>query len=86
MSVIDKIQERLDKNLYTVSVFGSREAVYEQMWDDIESLLILFCAQKSVKEAIIEDILNWADNITDCWWLDSPNKGGYDFEKLRKLL
>ena len=46
MSEISKIQERIDRDLYTVSVFGSSEALYEQMYDDIESLLILFRAKR----------------------------------------
>jgi len=82
MNVIDTIQERLDNNYIGID----ESVLYEQLMDDLSSLLTLFRAQKSVKEAIIEDILNWADNIEDCWWLDAPNKGGYDFEKLRKLL
>ena len=47
MDVVDKIQEKLDRELYTVSVLGSREAVFEEMWDDIESLLILFRASRN---------------------------------------
>jgi D-alanine-D-alanine ligase-like ATP-grasp enzyme len=55
MSEISKIQERIDRDLYTVSVFGSSEALYEQMYDDIESLLILFRAKRET--VLIQDIM-----------------------------
>lgn len=51
MSIIDKIQEKLEKSLYV----GDSEAVYEQMWDDIESLLILFRAKnRAIEEKLKE--------------------------------
>lgn len=84
MSKIQEIKERFERG-YTQSLYGNRE-LFEQMKDDISSLLILYNAQKQGKELIIKDILNWADNIKDCWWIDCPNKGGYDFNKLRDEL
>jgi hypothetical protein len=82
MNEIDKIRDRLERG-YTQSLYGNSEILFEQMEDDISSLLIFYDAVKRSKELIIKDILNWADNIDDCWWLDSPNKGGYNFDKLR---
>lgn len=69
MSEISKIQERIDRDLYTVSVFGSSEALYEQMYDDIESLLILFRAKNRAIEhriEVIEDrikFINSSDSV-----------------------
>jgi hypothetical protein len=53
---MDKIREKLVKDLYTVSVLGSSEAVYEEMYDDIESLLILFSAKNRAIEHRIEEL------------------------------
>ena len=78
MSVIDKIQERLAKNLYTVSVFGSSEAVYEQMWDDIESLLILFSAKN---RAIEEKLKETEEKIKFINTSDSVFKGSMSANK-----
>jgi len=79
--MIEEIKGRLP--LYEATI---TDDLHYQMVEDISSLLILFDAQKSAKEEMIKDILYWADNIADCWWLDCPNKGGYGFNKLRELL
>jgi len=69
MSVIDKIREKLVNDLYTVSVLGSSEAVYEEMYDDIESLLILFRAKNKAIEQRIEEtedkikLINASDSV-----------------------
>ena len=48
--MIEEIKNRLEVG-YTLSVYGTRELLYGQMEDDINSLLILFDAQKSaIKE------------------------------------
>lgn len=44
-----EIQDRFDKG-YTMTLYGTRELLYEQMLDDIESLLILYSAQERVIE------------------------------------
>jgi len=40
-----EIKERLDKG-YTMSIYGTRESIHEQMTKDIQSLLLL-CEKKS---------------------------------------
>ena len=79
---IEDIRGRFELNYVGVT---DESVLYEQILDDIASLLILFDAQKHAKNLIIEDILYWVDNV-DSWWVDNPNAGGYDFEKLRGLL
>ena len=65
MDVVDKIQEKIDKGLYTVTVFGSREALYEEVYDDIESLLILFRAKnRAIEERIKQLEENFYDTTT----------------------
>lgn len=49
-----EIQDRFDKG-YTMSLYGTRELLYEQMLEDISSLLNLF----SAKEKQIEDRIKW---------------------------
>lgn len=80
MSVIDKIQEKIDRNLYTVSVLGSREAVYEEMWDDIESLLILFRAKNRAIEEQIDRLKDYANSS------DDYDRAGFAISILKKLL
>ena len=61
MSIIDKIQQKIDRDLY----IGSREAVFEEMWDDIESLLILFKAKnKAIEDRIKQLEQNYFDTTT----------------------
>lgn len=40
MTEIEKIKDRISKG-YTMSIYGTRENIHEQMVDDINSLLIL---------------------------------------------
>lgn len=46
MSIIEEIKQRLDKG-YTLSIYGTRELLYEQMREDINSLLNLFSTIES---------------------------------------
>jgi hypothetical protein len=43
MSKVEEIRERLERG-YTQSIYGNSSLLIEQMYDDIESLLILFDA------------------------------------------
>lgn len=47
--MIEEIRNRLEVG-YTLSVYGTRKLLYEQMEEDISSLLILFDAQKRAYE------------------------------------
>jgi hypothetical protein len=44
MTETEKIQERFERG-YTMAVYGTREEVYKQMWDDIR---ILLCENKAL--------------------------------------
>lgn len=35
---------------------------------------------------ILKKLSYWKDNIEDAWWLDCPNKGGFDFTEMDELL
>ena len=56
MSKIEEIRQRLNRG-YTLSIYGTRELLYKQMENDINSLLILFGAIENncnyTKELII---------------------------------
>ena len=53
--MIEEIRNRLEVG-YTLSVYGTRELLYEQMEEDISSLLILFDARNKVIENRIKEL------------------------------
>lgn len=55
MSKIEEIRTRLERG-YVISLYGNSEYLYEQMEDDISSLLILFDAQKLAIEDRIKEL------------------------------
>lgn len=76
MSVVDKIQEKIDRDLY----IGSSDAAYEEMWDDIESLLILFRAKNRAIEEQIDRLKDYANSS------DDYDRAEFAINILKKLL
>jgi hypothetical protein len=44
MTETEKIQERFERG-YTMAVYGTREAIHKQMWEDIR---VLLCENKAL--------------------------------------
>ena len=53
--MVEEIRNRLEVG-YTLSVYGTRELLYEQMEEDISSLLILFDARNKAIENRIKEL------------------------------
>jgi hypothetical protein len=35
----------------------------------------------------LKELINWVDNLeADAWWVDTPQKGGFDFDKIKQLI
>lgn len=82
-----EIQDRFDKG-YTMSLYGTRELLYEQMLEDISSLLILYSARKKQIEKRV-NYLNFVEK--DLWDKNLPNTAEayrerkQELEKLQEL-
>ena len=61
MNTIEAIKNRLIQG-YTLSIYGTSELLYEQMEDDISSLLILFDAQKRAIDNLEQELFNLDDD------------------------
>lgn len=76
-----EIQDRFDKG-YTMSLYGTREMLYEQMLDDISSLLNLFSARKKQ----IEERVNYLNLVEkDLWEKNLPNTAEVYRERKQEL-
>lgn len=76
-----EIQDRFDKG-YTMSLYGTRELLYEQMLEDISSLLNLF----SAREKQIKDRLNYLNLVEkDLWEKNLPNTAKVYRERKQEL-
>lgn len=56
--MVEEIRNRLIQG-YTMSIYGTRELLHEQMEEDISFLLILFDALKQSKKQIIIGFATW---------------------------
>ncbi len=45
----------------------------------------LYFNQRNEAIELLKEIVDWSDNH-DIWWVDCPNKGGLDIDKLEKFL
>ena len=76
-----EIQYRFDKG-YTMSLYGTREFLHEQMLEDISSLLNLF----SAREKQIKDRLNYLNLVEkDLWEKNLPNTAEVYRERKQEL-
>lgn len=76
-----EIQDRFNKG-YTMSLYGTRELLYEQMLEDISSLLNLF----SAREKQIKDRLNYLNLVEkDLWEKNLPNTAEVYRERKQEL-
>lgn len=86
--MIEEIRNRLEVG-YTLSVYGTSELLYEQMKEDISSLLILFDAQKQNKLDLVKldkqvnEILAKETKESLTAWLENKRKNE-DNERLNK--
>lgn len=76
-----EIQDRFDRG-YTMSLYGTRELLYEQMLEDISSLLNLF----SAREKQIEERVNYLNLVEkDLWEKNLPNTAEVYRERKQEL-
>lgn len=60
--------------------FGSGETEFHTI--DINRIVV----ENERLVRLLEDIYRWQENVEDGWWIDSPNKGGFDFDKVRQYI
>jgi hypothetical protein len=70
MTETEKIQERFERG-YTMAVYGTREAIHKQMWEDIR---VLLCENKALSiTAVSQAERTVCPDCGDKGWLYGDN-------------